>query len=110
MSEKDKRSEVYEKAVCDALVELISKAKGTCVSFESIDIAKLAGLPINAYTLYSIKKVLYKLMRAGMVRRLRRRKGRIFVVNCDSPLWTACKIRDRELVFEIVSECIKNKD
>jgi len=106
MSEKNK---MYEKAICEALVELISKAKGTCVSFESIDIAKLAGLPINAYTLYSIKKILYKLMRAGIVRRLKRRKGRIFVVDCESPLWSACKIKDKELVFEIISECIKSR-
>ncbi|HDI75478.1 MAG: hypothetical protein DRJ98_04860 [Thermoprotei archaeon] len=102
MKNCDEKNNVFEKAVIEALILMISKARGTCVSFESVDIAKLAGLPINAYVLYSIKKVLYRLMKAGMVRRLRRRRGRIFVISKDSPLWEACKEGNRERLSSIV--------
>jgi len=75
-------------AVITAIMILISKAKGSCVTFTSKKLAVIAGLPTQPILLTVIRDVLENLRSEGLIKRYKRTShGVKYMVTKDSPLW-----------------------
>ncbi len=76
-------------AVISAIIELVSRAKGSCVTFTSKKIAQIAGLPTQPVLLTIIRDVLENLRSEGLIIRYSKTShGVKYMITKDSPLWT----------------------
>ena len=75
-------------AVISAIIELISRAKGSCVTFTSKKIAQIAGLPTQPVLLTIVRDVLENLRNEGLIIRYNKTShGVKYMITKESPLW-----------------------
>jgi len=74
--------------VISAIMDLISRTKGNCVTFTSKKLAQIAGLPTQPVLLTIVRDVLENLRRDGLIIRYSRTShGVKYMITKESPLW-----------------------
>jgi len=74
--------------VISAIMNLISRTKGSCITFTSKKLAQIAGLPTQPVLLTIIRDVLENLRKDGLIIRYSRTShGVKYMITKESPLW-----------------------
>jgi len=84
--------------VVSAIVNLIARTKGTCLTFTSKKLAQVAGLPTQPVLLTIVRDVLENLRREGLIVRYSKTShGVKYMITKDSPLWA----------YAVSGECVE---
>jgi len=86
--------EELKQSVVRAIIKLISRSRGTCVTFTGKKIALTANLPPQPVLLTVIRSILEELRKEGLISRYSGRShGVRYIVTNNSPLWSLVKKR-----------------
>ena len=73
--------------------EIILRSRGSCVTFKTKDVAKVAGLSTHPIVLSVVRSILDEMVRKGLIGVWRAgRRRRRYIVAEGSPLWREAKV------------------
>ena len=96
------RYDLIVKLTEEALMDLIARARGSCVTFKAKTLAKRAGLSTKPITLTLITHYLSELEAKGLVSVWKRGShGTKYIVTRESPLWQEAKRLAEEITLKV---------
>jgi len=96
------RYDLIVKLTEEALMDLIARARGSCVTFKARTLAKRAGLSTKPITLTLITHYLSELEAKGLISVWKRGShGTKYMITRESPLWQEAKKAPLEKLVEV---------